>query len=86
MYLGVLVWGLFIARKLLRRLADGLVFEPETGVLLRRFGMSLVDYAALTPLVAIGHGVADHDAECTRRSGSFASDSRITKSCSPSSA
>jgi len=54
LYGGVLVRGLFIARTLLRRLADGLVFEPETGTLLRRFGMSLVIYAAATPFVATG--------------------------------
>ena len=54
LYLGVLVRGLFFARSLLRRLADGLVFEPQTGTLLRRFGMSLVIYAAATPIVATG--------------------------------
>jgi len=54
LYGGILVRGLFIARTLLRRLADGLVFEPETGALLRRFGMSLVIYAAATPFVATG--------------------------------
>jgi Protein of unknown function (DUF2975) len=54
LYGSVLVRGLFIARTLLRRLADGLVFEPETGKLLRSFGLSLVIYAALTPPVATG--------------------------------
>jgi len=54
LYLAILVWGLFVARRLLRRLADGRVFEPETGVQLRRFGMSLVVYAGVTPLVATG--------------------------------
>ena len=52
LYLSILVWGLFVARRLLRRLAGGRIFEPETGVLLRRFGMSLVVYAGVTPLVA----------------------------------
>jgi hypothetical protein len=51
LYLAVLVWGLWVARLLFRRLAEGLVFEPETGVLMRRFGMALVVYAALTPFV-----------------------------------
>jgi hypothetical protein len=50
----ILAWGLFVARRLLRRLADGLVFETETGVLLRRFGVTLVVYAALEPPVATG--------------------------------
>ena len=54
LFLGVLARGLFIARTLLRRLAEGLVFEPETGSLLRGFGMSLVIYAALGSLVASG--------------------------------
>jgi Protein of unknown function (DUF2975) len=54
LHLVILAWGLFVARALLRRLADGLVFEPETGQLLRRFGMSLVVYAALQPPVATG--------------------------------
>jgi hypothetical protein len=54
LHLSILAWGLFVARALLRRLADGRVFEPETGVLLRRFGMSLVVYAALQPPVATG--------------------------------
>jgi hypothetical protein len=49
LYLSVLVRGLWIARSLFRRLADGLVFEPQTGMLLRGFGMTLVVYAALTP-------------------------------------
>jgi hypothetical protein len=49
LYLAVLVRGLLIARSLFRRLAVGLVFEPQTGMLLRRFGMTLVVYAGLTP-------------------------------------
>jgi Protein of unknown function (DUF2975) len=49
LYLSVLVRGLWIARSLFRRLANGLVFEPQTGMLLRGFGMALVVYAALTP-------------------------------------
>lgn len=51
LYLAVLVRGLWVARSLFRRLADGQVFEQETGVLLRRFGIALVVYAALTPFV-----------------------------------
>jgi hypothetical protein len=49
LYLSVLVGGLWIARSLFRRLAEGLVFEPETGVLLRRFGLTLLIYAGITP-------------------------------------
>jgi hypothetical protein len=52
LHLSVLVWGLWVARSLFKRLADGLVFEPETGILLRRFGIALVVYAALTPPVS----------------------------------
>jgi hypothetical protein len=51
LYFSVLVRGLWVARSLFKRLADGMVFEPETGVLLRRFGIALVVYAALTPFV-----------------------------------
>jgi Protein of unknown function (DUF2975) len=51
LYLAVLVRGLMVARSVFRRLADGLVFEAQTGVLLRRFGVTLVVYAALTPFV-----------------------------------
>jgi hypothetical protein len=52
LYLGVLMRGLWIARLLFDRLAVGLVFEPETGLLLRRFGVALVVYAALAPFVS----------------------------------
>jgi Protein of unknown function (DUF2975) len=51
LYLAVLSWGLGVARSLFNRLADGLVFEAETGVLLRRFGIALVVFAALSPFV-----------------------------------
>jgi hypothetical protein len=51
LYLGVLVWGLLSMRTLFQRLAAGEVFVAETGVLLRRFGKSLLAYAALTPVV-----------------------------------
>jgi hypothetical protein len=51
LYFAVLVRGLWVARSLFKRLAEGLVFEPETGVLLRRFGTTLLVYAALTPFV-----------------------------------
>jgi hypothetical protein len=51
LHLAVLFWGLWVARSLFERLAGGLVFEPKTGTLLRRFGVALVIYAALTPLV-----------------------------------
>src|SRR5450432_3442750 len=49
LYLSVLCWALWVANTIFRRLAVGRVFEPETGVLLRRFGLILVVYAALTP-------------------------------------
>jgi hypothetical protein len=49
-YLAVLVRALWIGRSVFQRLANGLVFEPQTGVLLRGLGMTLVIYAALTPL------------------------------------
>jgi Protein of unknown function (DUF2975) len=51
LYLGVLCWALWIANIIFKRLSVGQVFEPETGVLLRRFGLTLVVYAALTPPV-----------------------------------
>jgi len=51
LYLAVLSWGLWVARLLFRRLADGLIFEPETGSLLRRFGIALVVFSALSPFV-----------------------------------
>lgn len=43
----VLGWGFWSARILFQRLAEGLIFEAETGVLLRRFGQALLVYAAL---------------------------------------
>jgi hypothetical protein len=49
LYLAVLAGALWIARALFTRLAEGLIFEPETGVLLRRFGLALLTYACLTP-------------------------------------
>jgi hypothetical protein len=49
LYLAVLVRALWIARSLFKRLANGLVFEPQTGMLLRGFGIALVVYACLTP-------------------------------------
>jgi hypothetical protein len=49
LYLAVLVRALWIARSLFKRLANGLVFEPQTGMLLRSFGIALVVYAGLTP-------------------------------------
>jgi hypothetical protein len=67
LYLSVLAWGLWVARSLFKRLADGLVFEAETGVLLRRFGTSLVIFSVLSPfvstlmtrLVTMGNGPGD---------------------------
>ena len=50
-YLAVLAYGLWIMRTLFSNFAVGRVFEPETGILLRRFGQSLLIYAALTPVV-----------------------------------
>lgn len=52
LHLAVLSWGLWTMRTLLYRLAAGQVFEPATGVLLRRFGIALLSYAGLIPLVA----------------------------------
>lgn len=52
LFLCVLVWGLWCVRLLFQRLSEGLVFEPEIGLLLRRFGKALLVYAALTPFVA----------------------------------
>jgi len=51
LYLAVLSWGLMVARSLFKRLAQGLIFEPQTGVLLRRFGIALVIFSALSPFV-----------------------------------
>jgi hypothetical protein len=51
LYLAVLAWGLWVSCSLFNRLADGLVFEAETGVLLRRFGIALVVFAAVSPFV-----------------------------------
>jgi Protein of unknown function (DUF2975) len=51
LYLAVLAWALWIARSLFNRLADGHVFEAETGVLLRRFGIALVVFSVLSPFV-----------------------------------
>lgn len=50
-YLAVLVRGLWVLRTLLKRLAVAEVFEFENGVLLRRFGKTLLIYAALRPVV-----------------------------------
>jgi hypothetical protein len=49
LYIAVLVRALWIARSLFKRLANGLVFEPQTGMLLRGFGLVLLVYAGLTP-------------------------------------
>jgi hypothetical protein len=49
-YLSILVWGSWLVHALFERLAKGLVFEPETGRLLRRIGMTLLVYAGLTPI------------------------------------
>jgi len=51
-YLGILGYGLWHARTLFLRLAEGSVFETDTGLLLRRIGICLLAYAALTPFVA----------------------------------
>ena len=50
-YLAVLVRGLWVLRTLLKRLAVAEVFEFENGVLLRRFGKTLLIYAALRSVV-----------------------------------
>jgi hypothetical protein len=64
LYLAVLVRGLWIAHSLFRRLAEGLVFEPQTGMLLRGFGMALLVYAGLTPFfhALVGWLVRMHNA------------------------
>jgi Protein of unknown function (DUF2975) len=49
--LAVLAGGLWVASSLFKRLADGLIFEPNTGALLRRFGIALVVFAALSPFL-----------------------------------
>lgn len=51
LYLAVLAWGLWVASSIFKRLADGLIFEPQTGTLLRRFGISLIVFSALSPLI-----------------------------------
>lgn len=43
--LAVFVRGLWVARSIFGRLADGMVIEPQTGVLLRRFGISEYEIA-----------------------------------------
>ncbi len=57
LYLGVLVWALWTARKLFARLAAGDVFQPETGMLLRRFGLTLLIYAGLSPVATTAMGL-----------------------------
>lgn len=54
LYWATLARGLWIAHVLFRRLSVGLVFEPETGSLLHRFGWLLVIFSGLTPLVSSG--------------------------------
>jgi Protein of unknown function (DUF2975) len=51
LYLAVLSWGLWVAHSVFKRLANGLIFEPETGALLRRFGIALVVFAVLSPFI-----------------------------------
>ena len=51
LHLCVLVWGLLSMRTLFRLLAAGESFAAQTGLLLRRFGMALLVYACLTPVV-----------------------------------
>lgn len=50
-HLCVLVWGLLSMRTLFQLVAAGEVFVVRTGVLLRRFGIALLVYAGLTPIV-----------------------------------
>jgi hypothetical protein len=51
LHLCVLVWGLLSMRTLFRLLAGGEAFVAQTGFLLRRFGIALLAYAALMPIV-----------------------------------
>lgn len=51
LHLCVLAWGLLSMRMLFRLIAAGQVFVAQTGVLLRRFGIALLIYAGLTPIV-----------------------------------
>jgi hypothetical protein len=51
LYLSILVWGSWLVHLLFKRLARGSVFEPETGILLRRIGVALLIYAGLTPVM-----------------------------------
>jgi hypothetical protein len=51
LHLTILFWGLWAARALFWHFSAGRVFEPQNGVLLRRFGKALLIYAALTPFV-----------------------------------
>lgn len=55
--------GLLVVRGLCNRLAAGKVFEPETGLLLRRFGVTLLIYACVSPFFAsaIGFLVTVHN-------------------------
>ncbi len=50
-YWAVLARGLWVAHVLFQRLSVGLVFELETGALLRRLGWLLVIFSGLTPIV-----------------------------------
>lgn len=52
LYLAVLAWGLLAVRRLCLRLAEGRIFEPQTGLLLRRFGLALLIFACADPFVS----------------------------------
>jgi hypothetical protein len=52
--IAVLARGLWTMRTLFARFAVGEIFEPSTGMLLRRFGKTLLVYAALRPFLRTG--------------------------------
>ena len=51
LHLCVLAWGLLSMRTLFQLVAAGEAFVAQTSVLLRRFGIALLIYAGLTPIV-----------------------------------
>jgi hypothetical protein len=67
LHLCVLVWGLLSMRVLFKLLAAGEAFVADTGVLLRRFGIALLVYAGLAPVVRsviaplVTHDPAKHE-------------------------
>ena len=56
-HLALLAWALLVARSLFARFAKGLVFEIDTGFLIRRLGLLLIAFAIGKPLVRTLIGV-----------------------------